>query len=132
MRPSARSPLLCLPLCRSFACSEDEAHGVIVEVRFGEDYEGDKGTPGDPVPAADVQIRAVPGDPPELVEYASGVADAQGRFVVEAIEPVEAILSADEPGSLGPIDCEWYGTKQVMLLDAGETIEIELDTQVCS
>lgn len=133
MKRDRVSVLFLLPLFMLAACAEDDPTGVILEVRYGPNYDGDQAAPGDPVPGADVRISGVPtAEPPEAPEYASGSADAEGRFTVEDIEAVEVFIHASEPGGLGPADCEWYGSQNVTLLNEGETIELELDGQACT
>lgn len=127
-------PLLGLSASLGPACAEDEPAGVVVEVRYGPSYDGSDGAPGERVPGAEVMIRSPfdVDDPGAETEYARGTADEDGRFIVDAIEEVQAFISASEPGNLGPAGCEWTGAREVMLLDAGETVELELDQQICT
>jgi hypothetical protein len=129
---SARAAIVLAVTCSISACASDDPTGVVVEVRYGAAYDGMDAMPGDPVADADVRITARPpmtGLPEEL---ATGTADAAGKFEVGAIDAGDASVYASEPGSIGPAGCEWTGSLDVTLRDAGENVVVELDSMVCS
>jgi hypothetical protein len=115
------------------ACASDDPSGVVIEVRYGDAYDGMDGQPGGPVASADVRIYAPPIPPATMIEeLATGIADASGKLTIEAIDAGDASISASEPGDVGPAGCEWTANIDVTLRDAGETIVVALDGMVCS